>query len=148
MDESNWKHKTVSIIPLSENTAFYLQYLWQTDSERNGMTQNGMKWDLPSESLNPPCLLKQEFETDFALIFSTSKVIVPMGSYRLSCSSVSYMNGRSETQASRWYYHRRFLEPSCKVQLSWGLIQFYIIVAKLITRTNKYLRSYYLMHFF
>lgn len=43
MDESNWKHKTVSIIPLSENTAFYLQYLWQTDSERNGMTQNGMK---------------------------------------------------------------------------------------------------------
>lgn len=27
MDEINWKHTTVTIIPLSENMVFYLQYL-------------------------------------------------------------------------------------------------------------------------
>lgn len=119
----------------------------------SGMTHNGIRWDLPSESLNPPCLLKQVFETDFVLSISISKVIVPMCSYRLSCSSVSYKNGpvengRGERQARKEHHHRYFLEPSCKVQVSWGLISFYIIVSKLITRTNKNPRSYYLMYLF
>lgn len=75
------------------------------------------------------------------------KVIVPICSYRLSCSSVFYMNvsvesGKSDREASRCHHHRCFLEPFCKVQLPSGLISFYIIVAELITRTNKNLRSH------
>lgn len=44
MDEINWKHTSVSIIPLSENTVFYLQYLWQTDSERR-IVWNDPEWN-------------------------------------------------------------------------------------------------------
>lgn len=44
MDEINWKHTSASIIPLSENTVFYLQYLWQTDSERR-IVWNDPEWN-------------------------------------------------------------------------------------------------------
>lgn len=44
MDEINWKHETVSIILLSENTGFYLQYLWQSDSERK-IVCNDPEWN-------------------------------------------------------------------------------------------------------
>lgn len=44
MNEMDWKLTTVSIIPLSENRVFYLQYLWQTDSER-GIVWNNPEWN-------------------------------------------------------------------------------------------------------
>lgn len=44
MDKINWKHTTVSIILLFENTVFCLQYLWQTNSERR-IVWNDPQWN-------------------------------------------------------------------------------------------------------
>lgn len=96
-----------------------------------------------------PWILHVSWNKNFKLSLSCSSLLlkpVPTCDYRLSWSSVSYMNvsvesERSDRQASRWHHHSWFLELSSKVQVSWGLV-FYLSIAKLIRRTNKNPRSH------
>lgn len=150
MGEMNWNYTTIFTysIPLSENRGvnlfaiFIVNYFWKKNCL--GCSRMG------SDDIYPvnPGIFHVSWNKNWKLPLSwpsVSKVIVPMCSYSLSCLSVSYMNVSVESRRgdrhSRWHHHRCFLEPSCKVQMSWGLTLLYIIVDKLITRTNSWSHS-------